>query len=87
MSQHESHQRYLRDIVPALARCPHCGGVAGRPGEATATHELCRLRAAKGSPTPRIDWTAKCKCRDCETQEQAQDRREASEDGYRAAHR
>lgn len=56
------HEFYMEHIVPLLPRCPICGGV-GDPRQ--PRHELCRLRAAGGRPTPEINTIDECYCAQC----------------------
>jgi len=61
---HRGHEHYMEHVVPLLPRCPICEGV----GDARQPrHELCRLRAEAGRPTPRIDSISKCYCGQCRT--------------------
>jgi hypothetical protein len=59
---HRQHEFYLANIVPLLPRCPICGGV-GDPRQ--PRHELCRLRARDGRPTPELNTVSKCPCAKC----------------------
>ena len=61
---HRQHEHYLRYIVPILPKCDICGGCTG--DSRAVRHELCRLRAKRGNPTPRTDTINECDCSPCQ---------------------
>lgn len=60
---HRQHEFYLSDIVPTLPKCDICGGCTG--DKRSPRHELCRLRAERGTATPRMDYISECGCAPC----------------------